>query len=103
VTYQLVLQVQSDALADYDVMLAIEDRLIIAMDSAAEVDGHDVGSGETNIFILTEDPKAALARALPVLDEFGVLNRIRAAYRRVGEESYTLLWPPNSQEEFAIL
>jgi hypothetical protein len=102
VTYQLVIQARGDALADYDVIIAIEDRLISAMDSVGDVDGHDVGSGETNVFILAEDPKAAFARALPVLEEFGVLDRTRAAYRRIGDDAYTSVWPLDSQEEFAI-
>jgi hypothetical protein len=103
VTYQLVIQAHSDALEDYDVMLAIEARLASAIDSLGEVDGHDVGSGETNIFISAEDPRAVFARVYPILEKFRILDRARAAYRRVGDGTYTLLWPPNSEEEFSIL
>jgi hypothetical protein len=103
VTYQLVIQARGDTLSDYDLIVAIEDRLVSAVGSAAEVDGHDVGSGETNLFILTEDPKQAYELTLPVLAEFGILDGVRVAYRPVADHVYTLLWPSDSQEEFAIL
>lgn len=57
--YQLVLQFQGDSLCDYDAMVALEDGLIAALDDSANVDGHDVGSGEVNIFIFTDEPKKA--------------------------------------------
>ena len=101
--YQLVLQARGDALADYDLIVAVEDRLISALGTVGDVDGHDFGSGESNIFILTDDPKAALALALPVLDDFGLRGGMRAAYRIVGSAAYTMLWPPNSRDEFVVL
>ena len=101
--YQIVVQAHGDALEDYDVMLAMEERLASAIGSLGEVDGHDIGSGETNVFILTEAPRAAFASVLPILEEFRVLDRVRVAYRRVDDDTYTLLWSPNSQEDFSIL
>jgi hypothetical protein len=47
--YQLVLQFRGDSLADYDQMIALEDRLIEDLGHSAGVDGHDCGSGEANI------------------------------------------------------
>jgi hypothetical protein len=43
--YQLALQFRGDSLADYDQMIALEDRLIEDLGRSAEVDGHDCGSG----------------------------------------------------------
>jgi hypothetical protein len=60
--YQLVLQFFGDSLQDYDALVALEDRLIEALESAHVVDGHDFGSGEMNIFVHTNDPIAAFAR-----------------------------------------
>ncbi len=56
--YQLVLQFRGDTLADYDAMIALEDRLREELTHSANVDGHDCGAGEANIFIFTSDPKA---------------------------------------------
>jgi hypothetical protein len=103
VTYQLVIQAQGDTLADYDLIVAVEDRLVSAIGAAGEVDGHDVGSGEANIFILVDDPIDAFERVRPVLTEFGILAGVRVAYRSIGGHAYTLVWPPDSKEEFAIL
>ena len=66
-TYQLVLQFRGDSLDDYDAMIRLEDDLIAELQGVAEVDGHDMGSGEANIFILTSDPRRTLERAKPVL------------------------------------
>jgi hypothetical protein len=52
------------------------------------VDGHDAGSGETNIFILTNHPKLA----------FGEVKRgheadLKVAYREVGQNGFNILDP----------
>jgi len=54
--YQLVLQFRGDSLADYDAMVALENELIDELGDPADVDAHDVGSGEVNIFIIRTDP-----------------------------------------------
>lgn len=47
-TYQLVLQVRSGSLVDFDVMTNLEKELSIELNDIAEVDGHDMGCGEIN-------------------------------------------------------
>ena len=74
-TYQLVLQFPADAV-DYDDLIAIEEELLEAVEPPAEVDGHDFGSGEGNVFILTDEPAATLEVVLPVLE---ALSRHRDA------------------------
>jgi len=37
-------------------MIALEEDLIEKLGDSADVDGHDMGSGERNIFIFTSDP-----------------------------------------------
>jgi hypothetical protein len=65
--YQLLLQFRGDSLVDYDAIAALEDELIEKLPEA-DVDGHDVGSGETNIFIFTADPVRTFQQAKPVLE-----------------------------------
>ena len=67
--YQLVLQFRGETLADYDQMVALEDRLIEDLGSSADVDGHDCGSGETNIFIFTPDPVTTFWRVRQTLKQ----------------------------------
>lgn len=60
--YQLVLQLGDSSKAAYDKMIELEDLLIEQLGDLGYVDGHDWGSGTTNIFIHTDDPKSAFNR-----------------------------------------
>ena len=99
--YQLVLQFRGDSLQDFEAMVALEDELIVHLGDSADVDGHDIGSGEYNIFIFTSDPAAAFGRARTVLQQ-RQLNTFTAAYREVEGDRYKVLWPEGSQEEFKV-
>jgi hypothetical protein len=56
---QLVLQFTTDEdLGSFDNLIGFEEALSSLIGETAEVDGHDFGSGEMNIFILTDDPVA---------------------------------------------
>ena len=101
--YQLVLQFPGDSATDYDVLVSLEERLIEVLGETAEVDGHDVGSGETNIFVLTNDPMKSLVAVAPVLDEFVRTDTMKAAYREVTGSQYTVLWPRGYQGDFTVL
>ena len=95
--YQLVLQFKGDSLRDYDSMISLEDALIEELADIAEVDGHDVGSGETNIFLETSEPASTFARAKAVLEQSSLLGKVAAAYRPVGGNSFIVLWPHQLQ------
>ncbi len=100
--YQLVLQFRGDSLDDYDAMIALEDDLIAELQGVAKVGGHDMGSGQANIFILTSDPRGIFERAKTVLRRRKCLETITAAYRAVGGENYTIIWPEGSTDVFRI-
>jgi hypothetical protein len=55
--YQLVLQFQAESVQEFDELAVLEDLLVENLPSHSVVDGHDIGSGELNIFILTDQPK----------------------------------------------
>ena len=98
--YQLVLQFQGDSARDLDDLLKLEERLIDAVGVSAEVDGHDIGSGEANIFILTPSPEATFARVKPVLQAHNLLRVVDAAYRPLTGENYIRVWPEHSSKQF---
>jgi hypothetical protein len=100
--YQLVLQFRGDTLHDYDQMIAVEERLIEALGDSADVDGHDAGSGETNIFIFTSDPVATFRQARPVLQSMDQLDEVTAAFREVAGEQFTIIWPEGPTWEFTV-
>jgi hypothetical protein len=99
--YQLVLQFRGDSLADFDAMIALEDQLTKDLGRSAKVDGHDCGSGETNIFIFTSDPAATFGRVRQTLQRAGSLQSVTAAYREVAGEIFTVIWPER-QTEFTV-
>ena len=93
-SYQLVLQFQSESI-DFDALVDLEDRLISLLKASADVDGHDFGSGEANIFIITPDPRATFARCRGVVqDNCSALGgHYKAAYRSLHGTEYTVLHP----------
>ena len=100
--YQLVLQFPGSAIDDFDHLIAIEDKLIEVMGSAHIVDGHDIGSGESNIFIHTNDPHSAFARAKHIIDDLAIVQ-LRVAYRELDGEKYQVIWPESFKGEFKVL
>jgi len=95
--YQLVIQVPIDSMGDFDRLIEAEERIAALLGGLGQVDGHDAGAGEGNLFILTDEPAIAFQKALPCLDEKG-RDLARAAYRQVGGERYSILWPPGLKE-----
>jgi hypothetical protein len=99
--YQLVLQFAAST-EDFDRLVALEHRLIGALDDLATVDGHDFGLGEFNIFILTDDPAESFDKARQAVADQEVPNAMRSAYRPADGEDYMILWP-SSLKEFKVL
>jgi hypothetical protein len=62
--YQLVLELAADTLTDYDALVALESQLTDVLGNGA-VDGHDMGSGQANIFIHTADPATLFVNLFP--------------------------------------
>jgi hypothetical protein len=100
--YQLVIQFRLTAELDFEKLVAIEDAIIDELGDSASVDGHDIASGEFNIFIVTDDARGSYQRLQMLLQQVkpdGVMN---VAYREADDEEYVILWPPN-QTEFTII
>ncbi|MCU1320815.1 MAG: transporter related protein [Acidobacteriaceae bacterium] len=100
--YQLVLQFHATTTDDFDELVALEDSLIENMEGPSEVDGHDFGADEFNLFILTDHPKEVFAAAEKLIQRQRPRQKLKAAYREIGEESFVILWPPNLKQ-FRIL
>lgn len=100
--YQLTLQFRGDSFGAYDAMIALEEALAKVLPDFADVDGHDVGSDETNIFIVTTDPAATFDLVRPVLQQMGHLRMVTAAYREIDGERYTVIWPEVSPTPFRV-
>jgi hypothetical protein len=88
--YQLIIQRPGASSADYDEVVELEDRLRRRLGETATVDGHDLGSGEANIFILTDDPILVFDAIRPLLER---VRRLRVAYREIGAQEFLILYP----------
>ena len=93
--YQLVLQFPVGNIADFDQLVALEDSLIKHLPASNNVDGHDCGTDEFNIFILTDEPDQTLNTADKIRLSSSTVQRPIAAYRPVLGEDYVVLWPPD--------
>jgi hypothetical protein len=91
--YQLVLQWPGSSIAEYDTAIAVEDLLLERMSVVHEVDGHDIGQSEVNIFIRTDDPRGAFEEVTNILSGQACWVHMRAAYREVARGDYTVIWP----------
>ena len=91
--YQLVLQLPGSDLTDFDALLELEEELIEILGNLGYVDGHDAGAGEMNIFIHTNDPAIAFERVKNSQRGRRCLARLKAAFREIGNDDYTILYP----------
>ena len=100
--YQLVLQFPSTTLNDFDKWIALEEILLTALSPSSCVDGHDCGSGEFNIFILTHQPEQAFAISKAILEQQGHAQAFSAAYRDTLGDTYTILWPSDLKHSISL-
>ncbi len=91
--YQLVIQFPAADLKDFDKLVSIEDMLIAGLGDLALVDGHDMGSGEANLFILGNDPQAIFKKVKEILDSKKKTSKMKAGFRKITEENYKPIWP----------
>jgi hypothetical protein len=96
--YQLVLQWPARSIQDYDALVEIENALIAHLSGGSKVDGHDFGSGEMNIFVMTDRPQTAFDEVKAILGSRELWPDVRAAYREITGDDYTILWPKDLTE-----
>jgi len=100
--YQLVLKFRKASLASPDDIQALELALAAPLSGTARLDGHDIGKGDINLFILTPDPASTFRRTKPALEGLQLLDRVTAAYRLEGGSRFTVLWPLGYGRKFKL-
>lgn len=90
--YQLVLQRPG---VNFDDLVALEENVRATLGREHFVDGHDFGSGEGNVFVLTNSPWAAFNR-LVAGALVTVVPGMKVAFRERAGNNYTILWPPEA-------
>jgi len=98
--YQLVLQwyCSSFSSGDFQRLQMIEGILISGLGDRGVVDGHDIGSGEFNIFIHTNDVKLALSKVKELLGPPRYFQDMRAGYRSFEENEYFPMHPEDMDD-----
>jgi len=91
--YQLVLQWPATSIKDYDMLIEIEETLVEKLDNGCDVDGHDAGSEEMNIFIHTDEPEATFELIKRIIGTRDFWVDARVAYREFTGNTFTVLWP----------
>ena len=95
--FQLVLQFDCESVEAFDAIVQIEEQLISLLGASAQVDGHDSGGGEANIFIHTSEPMESFKKCHVFLkSKSSTLADYRAAYRSLAGNAYTVLYPEGS-------
>lgn len=98
--YQLVIQfkMRDDDYALQGRVQVLEDDLIANLDpGVADFDGNDVGSGEMNLFLFTDEPAAAFAHIKPIMTAHSLLDQSTAAYRPTDGVDFVPIWPEGLQ------
>ena len=100
--YQLVLQLPAASIKDYDEMIELEEIIMGRIGTLGHVDGHDAGSGEMNIFILTDHPQRVFNQIKQVLGTSDFMPDLKVAFRIIGENEFNILHPEDL-DHFAIV
>jgi len=100
--YQLVLQFPADSRSDEDAAAALEEELEEVLGEMADVDGHNAGETQTNLFLLTADPAATFKMVKPVLHRHEQLEWVTVAYREQHGDNYIVLWPEDWTQRFTM-
>ncbi len=96
--YQIAVQLPEDIFGDLDRIIEMEDKIEENLLNA-ELDGHDLGNGEVNIFIHTNNPVETFELIKNIFqDDKEVLANAKVAYRELTGEEYTILWPADLKE-----
>jgi hypothetical protein len=75
-------------------MLKLELQIIQGLGDFGEVDGHDMGAGEMNIFVLTDEPRAAFDRIKVLIGTAELMRELKVAYQEIGKSQFTVVHPP---------
>ena len=98
---QLVLKFRRPALDNAGVF-ALEASLAQTLADSAEMDGHNAGTSDIDVFIITSDPASTFRRCKPVLEPLQLLDRVVAAHRFVGGLRFKVIWPLKWGRKFSV-
>ena len=99
--YQITIQISANSTNDFDEMIEFEDELIEILKDIAIIDGHDFGSGEANIFVLTNDQYETYNVIKEKYLNATVKNKYKISCREIKNDNLVILFP-DSLTDFHI-
>lgn len=100
--FQLVIQFGEELILHSDIAKQLEQELSAVLAHHAVVDGHDVGQGKLNIFIICSQPELVLEPILALLERHQLLSQAKVASTRFNEDDYKLHWPTRCEVRFEL-
>jgi hypothetical protein len=91
---QIVFQWPAESMADYDRLIEIENTIRQGLGPIGLVDGHDIGAGEMNVFIHTNEPLAVFRKTMSLVQGKFDLKELMVGYREFDKDDYTPIYPP---------
>jgi len=91
---QIAFQWPASSEADYHLLLAIEEAITTGLGPIGLVGVHDIGGGEMNVFIHTNDPTTVLGKAMSLIHGNYNGKELMVGYRKFAEDDYTPMFPP---------
>ena len=99
--YQITIQISANSTNDFDEMIEFEDELIEILKDIAIIDGHDFGSGEANIFVLTNDQYETYNVIKEKYLNATIKNKYKISCREIKNDNLVILFP-DSLTDFHI-
>ena len=90
------MQVKEVGSGDFERLVSWENALAEYLGTSAAVDGHDLGAGEFNVFIFTDDAVATFQNIRLFAEARPLPQSMAAAYRLINIDEYIVLCPPES-------
>jgi hypothetical protein len=100
--YQLVFRFRKSSLERPDDIQSLERALADSLGDAVQLDGHDIGPRDVNLFLMTPDPTSAFRRSKPALEQLALLDKVTAAHRVEGGARFTVIWPLKYGRKFNL-
>jgi hypothetical protein len=100
--YQLIYRFRKAALESPDDVQALERELAESLGDKAQLDGHDTGPRDIDLFLGTTDPGSAFRRSKPALERLALLDKVTVAHRLEGGAKFTVIWPLKYGRKFKL-
>lgn len=98
--YQVVFEFAGDSPKEFERITTFEARLEERLRTGI-VDGHDVGGGVVNLFVITTAPDACVEEVMGSIAP-AKLPLAAAAYRKQSGQEYVRVWPEHDSSPFVL-